>query len=149
MNGRNGPKTKNKKQKTPKTRNIILFVPSVELEYHLLQIFYFRLASWIFEECYKQFLQAPGRIFKDLNLRGYPQAEMRPFPLDFIGRWGPLVEDKCYICWLEAADLTGHSTSRKVSKKKRNYHVLRTSHALLHLSLNVLCSRSVAEAKRH
>ena len=44
---------KKKKTPNPKTRNIILFVPSVELEYHLLQISYFRLASWIFEECYK------------------------------------------------------------------------------------------------
>ena len=49
MNGRNGPK----KKKEKKTRNIILFVPGVELEYHFLQISYFRLPSWIFEECYK------------------------------------------------------------------------------------------------
>lgn len=41
---------KRKKRKNPKTRNVILFVSGVELEYHLLQIPYFRLASWIFEE---------------------------------------------------------------------------------------------------
>ena len=73
---------------------------------------------------------------------------MRTFPLDCIERWGPLVEDKGYICWLEATDLTGHSPSPKV-REKRNYQVLRTSHTLLHLSLNALCSRSVAEAQRH
>lgn len=73
MNGRNGPKKKKKEEK--KHRSIILFVPGVELEYHFLQISYFRLPSWIFEECYKQFLQAPGRIFKDLNLGGYPRAD--------------------------------------------------------------------------
>ena len=73
MNGRNGPK----KKKEKKTRNITLFVPGVELEYHFLQISYFRLPSWIFEECYKQFLHAPGRIFKALNPGGYPQADSR------------------------------------------------------------------------
>ena len=55
------------KKKKKKNRNIILSVPGVELEYHLLQISYFRLPSWISEEYYKQFLQAPGRIFKDLT----------------------------------------------------------------------------------
>ena len=54
-------------KKEKKNRNIILSVPGVELEYHLLQISYFRLPSWIFEEYYKQFLHAPGRIFKDLT----------------------------------------------------------------------------------
>lgn len=43
---------------------------------------------------------------------------MRTFPLGFIERWGPLVEDKGYICWLEATDLTGHSSSPKVSKEE-------------------------------
>lgn len=36
-----------------KIRNIIFFVPDVELEYHLLRISYFRFPSWIFEESYK------------------------------------------------------------------------------------------------